>query len=148
MLCVSFSICIFIINNNFSQFKHLSFNMTSYYDSFVTWNRKTSTLDIFARHPKTDVALLCVGPKLWKFSIFINNSKYFYLVKDQNRMYSHFIIIISEEIYYSLESYRSKWIRNFRKYSLFVQHSVFFYMTSKRKYDVALSCKISLLFFL
>jgi hypothetical protein len=95
MLCVSFSICIFIINNNFSQFKHLSFNMTSYYDSFVTWNRKTSTLDIFARHPKTDVALLCVGPKLWKFSIFINNSKYFYLVKDQNRMYSHFIIIIS-----------------------------------------------------
>ena len=64
MLCVSFSICTFKINNHFSQFKHLSYNMTSYYDSFVTWNRKTSMLDIFARHPKTDVALLYVGPKL------------------------------------------------------------------------------------
>jgi len=29
--------------------------MTSYYDCFVTWNRKTSTLDICARHPKTNV---------------------------------------------------------------------------------------------
>ena len=52
------SICTFIINHHFSQFKHLSYNMTSYYDSFVTWNRKNSTLDIFARQPKTDVALL------------------------------------------------------------------------------------------
>jgi len=54
MLCVSFSICTFTTNHNFSQFKHLFYNMTSYYDCFVTWNRKTSTLDIFARHPKTD----------------------------------------------------------------------------------------------
>jgi hypothetical protein len=72
LLCFSFSICTFVINHHFlifSQFKHLSYNMRSYYDCFVTWNRKTLTLDIFARHPKTDVALLCVGPKLWKFGI-------------------------------------------------------------------------------
>ena len=37
----------------------------------------------------------CVGPKLWKFSISYHNSKYFYLVKYQNRIFSHFIIIIS-----------------------------------------------------
>jgi hypothetical protein len=41
----------------------------SYYYCFVTRNRKTSTLDIVARHPKTDVALLCVISKLWKLGI-------------------------------------------------------------------------------
>jgi hypothetical protein len=70
MLCVSFSIGTFTINHNFSQLKHLPYNMTSYYDCFGTLNCKTSTLDIFARHPKTDVSLLCFGPKLWKFCIF------------------------------------------------------------------------------
>jgi hypothetical protein len=69
MLCVSFSTGTFTISHHFSQFKHLSYNMTSYYDCFITWNRKTSTLDILARHPKTDVTLLCVGPKLWIFGI-------------------------------------------------------------------------------
>jgi hypothetical protein len=61
VLCVSFSIDTFIINHHFSQFEHLSYNMTSYYGCFVTWNRKTSTLDIFERHSKTDEALLCVA---------------------------------------------------------------------------------------
>ena len=36
----------------------------SYYDTVVTWNRKNSAMDIFARHPKTTVVLLCVVPKL------------------------------------------------------------------------------------
>ena len=95
MLCVSFSIGTFTINHNFSQFKHLSYNMTSYYDCFVTWNPKTSTLDIFARHPKKYVALiLCVGPKLWEFGILytiLSTFMWYY----QNWMFSHFIIIIS-----------------------------------------------------
>jgi hypothetical protein len=69
MLCVSFSICTFTINHNFSLFKHLSYNMTSYYNCFVSWNRKIWTLDIFARHQKTDMALLFVDSKLWKFGI-------------------------------------------------------------------------------
>jgi hypothetical protein len=49
--------------------KLLDINMTSYYDCFITWNRKASILDIFPRHPKTDVALLCVSWKLWKLGI-------------------------------------------------------------------------------
>jgi hypothetical protein len=64
MLHVSFGIGTFTINHHFSQFKNISYNMRFYYDCFVTWDRKTSTLDLFARHPKTDVALLCVGSKL------------------------------------------------------------------------------------
>ena len=95
MLCVSFSMCTFIINHHFSQFKHLSYNMTSYYDCFVTWNRKTSTLDICARHPKTDVELFMRWSKVVKIWYFIHDSWYFSLVKYQNRMFSHFIIIIS-----------------------------------------------------
>jgi hypothetical protein len=47
---------------NFPTDNRISF-MFRYYDSFVIWNRKASTLDIFARPLKTDVALLCVGPK-------------------------------------------------------------------------------------
>ena len=95
MICVSFSICTFIINNHFSQFKHLSYNMTSYYDCFVIWNRKTSTLDICARHPKTDVALLCVGPKLWEFGILYTIHSTFIWSNIRIECFLIFIIIIS-----------------------------------------------------
>ena len=40
-------------------------HITSSYDCFVTLYHKTSTLDIFPRHPKTDAALLCVGSQLY-----------------------------------------------------------------------------------
>jgi hypothetical protein len=54
----------------------ITYNITSYYGCFVTWNRKTSTLDIFARHPKIEEALLCLDPKLWKFDILDTSSEY------------------------------------------------------------------------
>jgi hypothetical protein len=109
--------------------------MTSYYDCFVIWNRKTSTLDICARHPKTDVALLCVGPKLWEFGILYTIHSTFIWSNIRIECFLIFIIIISLtwRNYHTLESYRSKWIRNFRKYHLFLPNGVFFHMTSYRK---------------
>jgi hypothetical protein len=47
MIYVSFSTGTFTINHHFSHYQHLSYNMTSYDDYFVTLNGKTSMLDIF-----------------------------------------------------------------------------------------------------
>jgi hypothetical protein len=63
MLCVSFSICTFTINHNFSLFKHLSYNMTSYYNCFVSWNRKIWTLDILQE----------IRKQTWRFYLLIQN---------------------------------------------------------------------------
>jgi hypothetical protein len=64
----------------------------------------------------------------------------------QNSHFLYFKLVWTyslEETYHSLESYRSNWIRNFRKYPLFLQNGVFFHMTSYRKYYLKLLFEIS-----